>query len=402
MGSFRQLLWWGQLAGCYLFVFFSPFSIAGAQIGLVVVLGFWLLDFIFEFPRPFPAGFLAGPVLFYAAAALLAVFFGVDFKSSASGLLELWLFLPLFFFSRRLHDGALRRRVFDVLVFSAGIIAAYAILQHFTGWHPHRPEPLDQIGNRFRAVGTFSTPLTFGLYFALIAVACFSLGWEERNQRRGKFYIFVSFLSFLAVLYNIGRAAQLSLLVGFLLTLFFLKTKGRWQVAASILAVTLAAYFASPEIFTRFRQLKHYELEPASPNRRLAIWERSYRIFQDHPVFGIGFGNFGPHYQKQLEASDGKVLGHAHNDFLNVLVAAGLFGLAAFLFFWKVLLFRIWEGLKKIRAGPERKFLFMGLASLGVYLAYAQFEASFFDQEVQMLLFFLLAASLAVLEVKEF
>lgn len=402
MGAFRQLLWWGQLAGCYLFAFFSPFSIAGAQIGLVLALGFWLLDSILEFPRPFPAGFLVGLVLFYMAAALLAAFSGVNAKNSFSALLELWLFLPLFFFSRRLQDGALRRRVFDVLVFSVGIIAVYAILQHFTGWNPHRSEPLNPIGSRFRAVGTFSTPLTFGLYFALATTACFCLGWGERSQSRGKFYLFVSFLSFLAVLYNVGRAAQLSLLAGFLLVLFFLKAKDRWRVSASIVAVTLAAYLGSPVIFTRFHQLEHFEFDPAAPNRRLAIWERSYRIFQDHPVFGIGFGNFESEYQKQLGSSGAKVLGHAHNDFLNVLVAAGLFGLAAFLFFWKVLFFRLREGLQKIRAGPERKFLIMGVTSLGVYLVYGQFEASFFDQEVQMLLFFLLAAPLSVLEERKF
>lgn len=359
----------------------------------------WFLDFVFEVPRPIPASFLVFPVLFYAASGLLAAFFGADFKNSAPAFFELWLFLPLFFFSQRLKDGVLRRRVFDVLAFSAGIIAIYAILQHFTGWHPHRPEPLGLVGNRFRSLGTFSTSLTFGLYFSLVTTAYFYLGWEERNQTRGKFYLAVSALSFLAVLYNVGRAAQLSVLAGFLLVLLFLNTKARWRVALSVFALTLLAYFASPAIFLRFGQFKNHEFKPSVENRRLVVWERSYRIFQDHPLFGVGFVNFGKAYENYVRRTGGRIIqGHAHNDFLNVLVCGGLFGLATFLFFWKALYFRLREGLEKIRAKPERKFLIIGLVSLGVYLVYAQFEASFFDQEVQMLLFFLLSASLSVLE----
>jgi len=395
MGTFRQLLWWGQLAGIYLFAFFSPFSIAGSQIGLALALGCWLLDFTFEFPRPFPVSFLILPVLFYAVATFLAAIFGINFKTSAQGFIELWLFLPLFFFPRRLADANLRRKVFDFLAASAGVIALYAILQHFTGWHPYSLRPLDPIGNRFRSIGTFSTPLTFGLYFALITTAFLSLGWQGRRTLRGKLYLLVSALSFWSALFNMGRAAQLSVFVGIFFVILFLKGKERLWVAGATAVLTLFAFLSSPEIFTRFHQFENYEFEKNAENRRMAVWERSYQIFQDHPIFGIGFGNFGSEYEKQVKGSWAKIVGHAHNDFLNVLVHAGLVGFSAFLFFWKVLIGQIWRGLRTKQDESSRKFWIMGLACFLVYLVYAQFESSFFDQEIQMLLFFLFSAPLS-------
>lgn len=402
MGILRQLLWWGQLAGCYIFVFFSPFSIAGAQIGLVAALTFWLLDFVFEIHRPFPARFLVFPVLFYAASAFGAAIFGMNVKNSLSSLVELWLFFPLFFFSRRMADPLFRRRLFDILVLSSGVIALYAILQHFTGWHPHRPELLMALGNRFRSLGSFSMELTFGLYFTLVAATCFCVAWEKRHQTREKWYLLVSLLSFIAVLFSGGRAPLLSISVATLLILLLVKAKDRWRLIPAVFALTVTAYLVSPALFSRLKLVKTFDFQQSNPDSRAAIWQRSYDIFQGRPVFGIGPGNFKAAYAPKIQGLQTVLYGHAHNDFLNVLVAGGLVGLAAFLFFWKVLSLRIWKGLAKMGDGPDRNFLVAGLVSIGIYFAYALFESSFTDQEPLMLLFFILSAALSTLEERTF
>jgi putative inorganic carbon (HCO3(-)) transporter len=398
MGTIRQVLWWGQLAGCYGFALFSPCSIAGAQIGLVAALVFWVLDFGFEVPRPFPARALVLPVLFYAASVSAAALFGISTKNSLSSLVELWLFLPLFFFSRRLADPVLRRRLFDVLVFSSGTIALYAILQHFTGWHPHRPEPLMPLGNRFRSLGSFSMELTFGLYFTFVAAVCFCLVWEKRGQTRRKWYLLVSALSFLAVLFSGGRAPLVSISVGILLILLLLKAKDRWLVVPWAAALTVAAYLASPAVFSRVKLVKTFDFQQSNPDSRAAIWKRSYEIFQERPVLGVGPGNFKTAYAPKIKGLQTGLYGHAHNDCLNILVTTGLVGLAAFLFFWKELAGRIWKGVAVMEEGPDRNLLAAGLTSVGIYAAYSLFESSFTDQEPLMLLFFLLAAALSTLE----
>ncbi|HLG93465.1 MAG TPA: O-antigen ligase family protein, partial [candidate division Zixibacteria bacterium] len=187
-----------------------------------------------------------------------------------------------------------------MLVLSSGVVALYAILQHFTGWHPHRPEPLMSLGNRFRSLGTFSTELTFGLYFTLVAAACFCLGWENRRRTRKKYYLLVSMLSFLAVLFSGGRAPLLSISVSIILILFLLRAKDRWLVVPGAAALTVAAYLVSPALFSRLELVKRFDFQINNPDSRAAIWQRSYEIFQEQPVFGIGFGNFQAAYGPKI------------------------------------------------------------------------------------------------------
>jgi len=82
---------------------------------------------------------------------------------------------------------------------------------------------------------------------------------------------------------------------------------------------------------------------------------------------------------------------------LNVLVYSGLFGLAAFILFWKQLVLRLWRGFRENRASP---CLLAGICVLSAYLVYAQFESSLVYREIRMVLFFLLGPPLSVLEEK--
>ena len=163
------------------------------------------------------------------------------------------------------------------------------------------------------------------------------------------------------------------------------------------IALTTTAYLASPAIFTRFNQFKNYEFEQAAENRRLAVWQRSYEIFQDHPILGVGPDNFKTAYAEKTRGTRAKPLGHAHNDFFNVLVYSGILGLAAFIFFWKQLGFQLWSDFRKKGASP---FLLAGVCVLAAYLVYCQFESSLVYREIRMELFFLLGSALAAAEPK--
>ncbi len=385
------------MAGSYLFVIFSPFWTSAAEAGLALALICWVADWFFEFPRPFPADYLIFPVAFFFLALFLSAWAGLSFPRSIVFISKQWVFLAPFFFALRLKDANFRRKIFIVFGVSAGLVALYAILQHFTGWHWLLSQPLEPLGHRFRSTGFFSVLLVSSLYFVLTGMVFLNLGWPQRKTAFGKLFLTAAALSYVAVLFNAGRAGILAFGAG--LTLFLILNFSRQKLYAlgGWLALTLGAYVISPAIFTRFEQFKGYEFEQAAENRRLAVWQRSYEIFQDHPVFGVGPDNFKTAYAEKIKGSWAKPLGHAHNDFLNVLVYAGLFGLAAFIFFWKQLAIRLWRGFKENRASAT---LLMGLCILAAYLVYAQFESSLVYREIRMVLFLLLGAALSVLEEK--
>ena len=85
--------------------------------------------------------------------------------------------------------------------------------------------------------------------------------------------------------------------------------------------------------------------------RRLSMFRGAAHIFLDHPIKGCGFGNAGGRFPAYENAYDGKVVDHAHNDYIEGLAETGLLGgLCGVIFLWT--LYR--EGRKNFmcRAGP--------------------------------------------------
>jgi O-antigen ligase len=113
-------------------------------------------------------------------------------------------------------------------------------------------------------------------------------------------------------------------------------------------------------------------------------------MFLDHPFAGIGFGSFNQFYEHYLKIPS-QVFGHAHNDFLNVAVNAGIIGLIPFVWLW----ITIWKNLKRKCAQTEDKYtqsmLKAGLVVTSTYLVSAQFQCYYFDAVNFMILFFVLA-----------
>jgi putative inorganic carbon (HCO3(-)) transporter len=65
---------------------------------------------------------------------------------------------------------------------------------------------------------------------------------------------------------------------------------------------------------------------------RLAHWEAALAMLADHPLLGVGIGNYVPVYPAYAVPGWKDPLGHAHNQYLNVAAETGLVGLAAYLF----------------------------------------------------------------------
>lgn len=111
------------------------------------------------------------------------------------------------------------------------------------------------------------------------------------------------------------------------------------------------AGYASP--LARLGTMIDLDQDP-SARHRYAIWANSWAMFRDHPILGVGKGNFrfvyplyarkvteDPSFSAQSRAAD------AHNDYLQVLVETGLLGTMAFLVILSLLARRFWEGITK-------------------------------------------------------
>jgi O-antigen ligase len=128
----------------------------------------------------------------------------------------------------------------------------------------------------------------------------------------------------------------------------------------------------------------------ASIGFRTVIWSTSFRIFLDHPFAGIGFGSFNQFYEHYLKIPS-QIFGHAHNDFLNVAVDAGIIGLIPFVWLWITILRNLKRKYDQTEDKHTQSMLKAGLVVTSAYLVSAQFQCYYFDAVDFMILFFVLA-----------
>ena len=137
-----------------------------------------------------------------------------------------------------------------------------------------------------------------------------------------------------------GGIAALLVQLGLLAILIWTRRGGRKPLVAGaailLLAGVLIAWLGVGRALERFAKFQSLEV---SEQRRLGMIKDSWRIFLDHPVVGTGLGTLIVVYPQYETFYDGKLVNHAHNDYVEALAETGVVGAlccAAFV----VLLFR--------------------------------------------------------------
>ncbi len=84
----------------------------------------------------------------------------------------------------------------------------------------------------------------------------------------------------------------------------------------------------------------------ASVTARLAMYNGAIQMFFDHPVLGVGMGNFEEFWKNQYypqEKPQWKKFTHPHSSHLQFLACGGLLGITGYCIFWGYLLMWSWR-----------------------------------------------------------
>ena len=103
-------------------------------------------------------------------------------------------------------------------------------------------------------------------------------------------------------------------------------------------------------------------------------------MFQDHPFWGVGIGNFISHSKDYSKIIQGMV---AHNSYLHIATELGIVGLILFLSIFGVTirsLINLWRRLKKTRFAYYPLGLLFGLSGFMVHSLFLseQYNIAFF------------------------
>jgi len=130
---------------------------------------------------------------------------------------------------------------------------------------------------------------------------------------------------------------------------------------------------------------------------RLALWRAGWKMFLDHPLFGVGDIDLAKYYVQYKRPYDKEIHGHLHNNYFHFLATLGLFGFLALMY----LFFKIFKKVGEIYSTTKGK-PFIASYSLGAIAAFASIlvsglsEQNFWDQEITTLIYFTIGLNIAL------
>ena len=199
-------------------------------------------------------------------------------------------------------------------------------------------------GSYDRVVGIFGSPNLLGGFLALAIPPIVALAASENLWWRRLSGYVLAIAAMVGLAFTYSRGAWIGVAVGLLILLPILK-RG-WLT----LGITLTAAIVTTvgNVLVRVQSVAAAGRDPAFTSR-LDIWKTSLRLVAEHPLRGVGLGNFESAYGNlmapdlPLLAYTSQVPEQAHNLFLNLTVEVGLVGAGAFAWLLAVAFLRTWQ-----------------------------------------------------------
>jgi len=180
--------------------------------------------------------------------------------------------------------------------------------------------------NEFR-ITYFGHPVTIAeiKMLTLVLITVFLLSKETFLLQ--KKWLIICALPILYTFYLTGSRGAALALAGSLVVIGFMRSK--LFVLSFVSAVVLFFIFAPPE-FTQ-RLLSIGDLNGKGIASRVEMWETSFQITHDYPVFGIGSGDVIKVYERYTKTRYVGEGHQMHDNAIHLLVTTGFAGLAAWL-----------------------------------------------------------------------
>jgi O-antigen ligase len=254
-----------------------------------------------------------------------------------------------------------------------GFLSVAAVVSFVVRLLPVPPILLDDPGVILR------NHVTQGMAFAAGTLLAVALAFARPYTAWTRRLLLAAAAAFVANLLLIsgGRSGHVALLVCAAAgALMLLQGRRRWL--AALMVPVVAGLLASSALVRERFEMAYRELgtvatspQETSIGLRLVIWSTTVDLIRQRPLLGYGVGGFAPAYARLVherysdwhaaEATD------THNQYLHLMVEAGLPGLAAFIAF-------VVGALRQASSQPYRG---CGLALLAAWLATSLFNSHF-------------------------
>jgi putative inorganic carbon (hco3(-)) transporter len=358
------------------------------------------------------------PFFLYSLACIIAVIVAYDTSYAYKELRKLLEILIFFWVVNCVRENHLRNSLSMLLITAAVLASLYGFYQ---GWR-------DGVNISNRVEGTMSVYMTFS--GVLMMVAMFALGRVLfRKPRELWLWIGIGLFS-TCLLLTFTRQAWLGFLIGGLYLLFILKRKLILILMTTLLTVLIIfggqirlkiIDMTTPlkitvndkgekikirtdlivDQFDKNKFIPHLKSRINSTLSgkqdetflmRVSLWRVGWEVFKDYPFTGCGFKCMDLIHQQYPDPS-GTIqrLRGMHNNLMQLAMDTGILGLSAWIGIWVCFFGLLYKRIKYKKNQSEEWVVYGSCASSIAFLVGGCFESNFYDSEVVMLLYFIMA-----------
>ena len=260
------------------------------------------------------------------------------------------------------------RKMLIVLGAAAILVVLYGFYQYVFGIDTSAMKWVD--GDAFpelkkRVFSTWENPNILAGY--LDAAICLVFGcFIKMKEQRLRIVLGIGLLLLAACLaMTYARGACLTIAVVLVLYGVFKD----WRILLGCLVVGGAILALDPALMERLSSV--FTKVDTSSEMRLALWESTSAMIQDHPFLGIGWGAYWmvyPEYDFYLQGAAVRIV-HAHNLYLNYAAEIGIAGALSFLwYFFGTMLMALRSKVQEASGLLQGLMLGVGLAIFSVAL----------------------------------
>lgn len=318
----------------------------------------------------------AWPIGMIVIGVALASFFALNTRISF-GIVKGWFVVPTIYYAclTTIFPPDQRQVFIKPVLASLVLVSLYALGQRF-GLIPllsHQLPEAQQYLDQGRAVGFFESPNFLAMYLVPLTLAVGGYFALMKNFRSLLWLI----LPLVAILLSQSQAGLLALVAGLVWLWLWRPSK---SVAPSLTALIGVAVGSVVVLLVLWKWVD----DPA----RLLIWQKSWQMIKEHPILGIGPGQFQANFillsdQSYLFTTTLPYALHPHNLSLNVYLSTGLLGLIGSVWFLFVL------GKEFFRNSARSPLVLATSGAIVAVLVHGIFDSTIFKNDLAIIFWLL-------------
>jgi len=332
----------------------------------------------------------------------------------ALGIWKAYFLEPILFFIVFINNIKTKKDlegVFYALGILTLIISIFALYQKITG--KFIPVPMWQAKEHRRVNTFFDSPNALGLLIGPIIIIYF--GWLLEQIKNFKsqipalsrvegfnlksyypkllaisYKLTILILGLLSIIFAVSRGSWFALTAGIIFILFFGWSK-KWTTLFFLIIFSLILIV--PSFRNYFWPIVTFKV--TSGDVRLVLWQGSWRLLKNNPIFGAGLAGFPLVYNRYRLPQHIEILLYPHNIIMNFWSEIGLLGLLAFIWIM-VKFFR--QGYQIIARYPSIKILTITLIAVMIeIIVHGLVDVPYFKNDLSVL-FWLIIGTMVVIE----